>query len=99
MLYVKEEFCEYKLNSDSTQQGQRASIPGGGGQKREQPPLAVEYRRLPGGTNLWMESWRMEEMWICSSGLGSGCERGKDELKQQVKTWKSCDVYGEQQVA
>ena len=28
-----------------------------------------------------------------------GCERGKDELKQQIKAWKSCDVYGEQQVA
>lgn len=33
LLYVKEELCEYKLNSDSTQQGQRASIPGGGSEE------------------------------------------------------------------
>ena len=36
----------------------------------------------------WIYSWR-----------DAGWKRGKDELKQQVKTWKSCDVYGEQQVA
>ena len=33
LLYLKEELYEYKLNSDSTQQGQRASIPGGGSEE------------------------------------------------------------------
>ena len=33
LLYLKEELYEYKLNSDSTEQGQRTSILGGGSEE------------------------------------------------------------------
>lgn len=99
MLCVKEELYEYKLNSDSTQQGQRASILGGGGSEEGAATSGCGIQKtswgnqplngvLKDGRDVNMQQW-----------VGDGCERGKDELKQQIKAWKSCDVYGEQQVA
>ena len=70
MLYVKEEFCEYKLNSDSTQQGQRASIPGGGSEEGaticQEVVFHVALERL---CLIWSGSWSRSTDWLKGSPL------------------------------